>query len=619
MKIQKQTAKNYSLFLMVILVIVSFVMIVTAVALSLGRHKIDLTSQHRAAINPQTQKIVENLQSPVNVTVYMSDNLGSEYPELGLQSQFLLRLLERYRDLSNGKLSINIKKTEPFSLAEEEAKQAGIRAFPDSSGIDNLYFGAVFNNEKGENYTIPYFSVQRQNYTEYDISRILAKLSKFDKKIVAIAAFGANPNDWQFTKQLKNDYQVELINKETAVIPSAVKVLLVYNPQQVPTTFIYALDQYILRGGKVILLLDPYSEATVKKYPFTASYKNNLLPLLKNIGLEFNPDLVAGDKKLSTKERRNNQQDGDYAVWFDLPKKAVANQNVLTAGFLNFAFRTPGELVAHPKDTADYQLLFGTSDEGGTISADYVKYGSREIVNHNFQTDNKSHALAYWINGWFESLYEESIVAGTEMEAKLPPFIIASIEKASILVIADSDFLTDNSWNLAKYQDKSTVYDQVPGANNADFLLRAVDFMTGNISLVGLYPNYMINSDKSIGEQIYGNVFQTYAPAYKEKENQIAQLQNEFNEFKNSLHNNTVGMSLSKIQNLENYQRRIQQLQDELKFLEFQVKTANEQDVVKIILANTLFFPMILIFALWLGVKIYNRRQKQKILRLINE
>lgn len=619
MKIKVQTAKNSSLFLLIILVVLSFVMIVSASSLLLGRHKADITSLHRVTMNPQSVKIVENLESPVNITVYLSNNLGSEYPELGLQSQFLLRLLERYQSLSNGKLNIIIKNPEPFSLVEEEAKIAGIRQFPDSSGINNLYFGAVFSNERGQHYTIPYFSVQRQNYTEYDISRILGKLSQFQKKTIGIAAFGANPNQWQFTKQLRNDYNVEQINLETAVIPSAVKVLIVYNPQQVSNTFIYALDQYIMRGGKLILLVDPLSEETIRKHPVSASYKNKFVPFLKNLGINFNPDSVVGDKKLSIKERRNRQQDGNFVAWFDLPQNDAMKQNILTSGFLNFAFRTPGELSVTPKETADYIPLFTTTENGGTIAADYVKFNSRELVNNSFQSDSKPHALAYWVNGWFESLFEESIVAGTEAEFKLPPFIIGSIEKASILVIADTDFIADDTWNLAKYLDDSTVYDQIPGANNADFLLRTIDYMSGNQSLVGLHANYLINMDKSIAEQIYNRVFQNYAAAYQQKENEIAQLQTEFDSFKTSLHNNEIGMSLSKIQEIEGYQRRIQKLQDELKFLEFQVKTDNEHEVAKIIVLNTLAFPMLLIFCLWLGMKIYRHRQKQKALRLINE
>lgn len=619
MKLKNQTLKNYSLLLLIILVIVSFIMIVTAASLSIGRHKTDLTSLHRTRINPQTKKIVETLPLPVNVTVYISNNIGSEYPELGLHSQFLFRILERYQALSKGRLSINIKNIEPFSLAEEEAKIAGIRAFPDSNGIDNLYFGAVFNNEQGQSFTIPYFSVQRQNYTEYDISRILAKLGKFSKKTIGIVSFGSNQNDWQFTKQLKNDYNVKQITPDTAVIPASVKVLLVYNPQQINVGFLYALDQYIMRGGKLILLIDPLSEEIMKNNPSSVSYKNNLQPLLKNLGINFNPDIIVGDKKQISKERRNDGKNNNYALWFNLPQSVENERNKLTSGFFNYVFHTPGELLLDAKDTADYVPLFSTSEEGGTIAADYAKFGSREAVNNSFASDNKKHILGYWINGWFESLFDKSIVAGTKYESNLPPFIIGSIDKASIIVIADSDFLADNSWNLTSYKDKATVYDQVPGANNADFLLRAIDDMTGNANLVGLHPNYMINMDKTIGEQIYHRVFQKYATAYRDKEKQISQLQHEFDNFKTSLSNNEIGMSITKIQDIEIYQRRIQQLLEDLKYLEFQVKTANEQEVAKLIILNTLVFPLLLILGLWLGVKVYYYRQKQKTLRLINE
>lgn len=593
-------------------------MLVTASSVLFGRHKADMTSLHRMTMNPQSEKIVRNLTSPVNITVYQSENLGSEYPELGLQSQFLFRLLERYQALSDGKITINVKNPEPFSLAEEEARAAGIRAFPDNTGAENLYFGAFFNNEKGKSFTIPYFSIQRQNYTEYDISRILGKLGKFQKKTVGIASFGTDISGSQFGKQLKNDYNVENVNPQDPTISKNISVLLVYNPQQIPNSFIYALDQYIMRGGKVILLLDPYSEEAAAQNTSSVLQKNKLLPLLNKLGFSFNPNEVIGDRQLSVKERRSIRQDNNFVLWFDLPENNVA-KNVFTEGFLNFSFRTPGTIFAKDKGNAEYMPLFATSEAGGKVPADLAKFASREAVNNSFKSDGNKYVLGYFATGWFESLFEQSIVAGTEQENKLPPFLIGSIEPASILVVADSDFMADDTWNLAKYKENSTAYDQIPGANNADFLLRAVDIMSGNNDIAGLYPNYLINMDKSISEQIYNKVFENFASAYLEKENEIRALQDEFDSFKASLRTNEVGLSISKIQEMESYHRRLQKLQEELKFIEYRIKTANERKVAEIIIVNALLLPMLLILLLWISVRLYNRRQKQKILRLINE
>lgn len=618
MNAKVQIIKNGSLLILSALIMFSFVMLMTASSALFGRHKADITSLHRTAMNPQSEKIAKSLESLVNITVYQSENLSAEYPELGLQSQFLFRLLEKYQSLSDGKITINVKNPEPFSLAEDEAKAAGIRAFSDNTGSENLYFGAVFNNERGKSFTIPYFSIQRQNYTEYDISRILGKFGSFQKKTVGIAAFGVDINNWQFTKQLNNDYNVTAINPQDTAIPSNISVLLVYNPQQVPNSFIYALDQYIMRGGKLILLLDPYSEQAVANHPASSLYKNNLLPFLKRIGLQFNPEEVIGDKDLSSRNRRNILQDKDFALWFNIPQNKE-NENIFTKGFLNFSFRTPGALFAEEKENADYIPLFATTASGGTLAADFAKFASRESVNNSFKSSGKEYILGYWITGWFESLFEQSIIAGTQQEYKLPPFIISSIEPATILAIADSDFMADDTWNLAKYKDNSTVYDQIPGSNNADFLLRAIDIMSGNTNIAGLYPNYMINEDQSIGEQIYHNIFKNYATAYQEKENEIATLQNEQETLKTAMRSNEIGITISNIQDIENYHRRIQKLQEELKFMEYRIKTENEHKIAEIIVINAFLLPMMLIMLLWVGIKIYNRRQRQKILRLINE
>ena len=143
--------------------------------------------------------------------------------------------------------------------------------------------------------------------------------------------------------------------------------------------------------------------------------------------------------------------------------------------------------------------------------------------------------------------------------------------------------------------------------------------MSGNGDIAGLYPNYLINMDKSIGEQIYNLVFQNYAAAYQKKENEITELLNGLETFKASLRSNEVGLSISKIQEIENHHRQLLKLQEELKLIEYRIKTANERKAAEIIVVNALLAPMLLILLLWICIKIFKRRQKQKILRLINE
>lgn len=600
--------------------IVSFALIISASGLIFGRHKIDLTNFHRFTMNSQSQKIASELKSPVNITFYMSEGINNEYPSLAQHSQYIMRLLERYQSFANGNIRIEVKNPEPYSNVEKEALDNNIRPFSNKSGDSNMYFGATFINQKGEKYIIPYFSVQRQNYAEYDLSRIFAKLSNFRQSTVGIMSFATDVNeDWLFVKQIANDYNVIKVNKVISEIPAEVDVLLVFNPQNLSNLSKYALDQYILNGGRIILLVDPVSEVITKDNPASNLYKSGIEPLLSNLGLEFDHNTVIGDKRLSQKVKKSSQQKNDFVLNFELTADYMNQKTKLTNNLLKMSFSTPGALVEKAKNTAIYTPLFSTSEQGGYIDAHLARFAPKEIITNNFKANNQSYTLGYLVEGWFDSLYEKNILEGTEFELKMRPFIIGSIEKSYVMVIADTDFLDDSSWNETTYADFAVPTDFIPSANNSDFILQAIDYMSGNQNLVGLAPAYMYNMDRTLGEQLYNRIFPKYAEQYKILEQKQIDAENTLKTFNEDIRAQKIGFSIRSIKQLEVYNRNIQTIKNELKRLNYIIKTDQNHKVSQLIAYNMIVFPLALIFTLWFGVRIYKRHNKKKAQRLINE
>lgn len=612
--------KNYSLILLTLLIIIIFGLIVSTSGLIFGRNKTDFTNFHRYTMKPQSQKIASELKSPINITIYMSDNINNEYPSLSQHAQYIMRLLERYQTLGNGNIRIEIKNPTPYSGIEKEAQNNNIRPFTNKSGDENMYLGATFVNKKGEKYTIPYFSVQRQNYAEYDLSRILAKLSSFNQKTVGIMSFAAEINDdWLFVKQIANDYNIININNVTSEIPSEVDVLLVFNPQNLSPLSNYALDQYVLNGGKMIMLVDPFSEVIAKGNPSSSLYQSGIQPLLTNLGLEFDYDLVIGDKLLSQKEKKKSQKESNFVLNVDLTKDYINQNSPLTNDLFKLSFRSPGSLVEKAKGNAIYTPLFFTSKEGGSINAPLARFATPETITNNFQADNKSYVMGYLVEGWFDSLYERNILEGTEFEHKMKPFIIGSIEKSSIMVIADTDFLNDSSWNNTTYQDFAIATDFIPSANNSDFILQAIDYMSNNQNMIGLIPSHLYKTDLTMKEQLYNKIFPKYAKQYKALEQKLIEEENALKNYNQDIRTQKVSFSIHSIKQLEGLNRNIQTIKNELKKLDYIIKLEQEKKVNQLIFYNMIVFPFTLLILLLLGFKLYKRHNKKKVLRLINE
>ena len=612
-------AKNYKLFTLIILLLLSFALLQIGSGLVFGGHKKDFTSFHRYKDNAQSLENIKRLQYPVNVTLYMSENLGEEYPSLGAHSQYVLRTLEKFQSYAGGKINISIKNPQPYSTVEKEARRNAIRSFPNMTEDENMYFGASFINERGEKYTIPYFSVQRQNYAEYDLARIFAKLGGgFKKQTVGIVSF-VTPlkDDMLFLKLLRNDYDIVKIGKDDLEIPMDVDVLIAFNPQRVSPSMIYALDQYILRGGKLIILTDPYSELAVRQNPSGSLYKNGIEPILKNLGLRYDHETVVGDTLLSYDYKQI--KNGGNITHFELSPQYANTDLPFVSGILKLKFRSPGSLALNAKETAVYTPLFNTSEQGGTVNAPLARFASTESINAGFQSQQKPFVLGYLIEGWFESLFEENIIQGTPQARDMLPFIIGSIEKSQVIVIADTDFLDNGAWNDTSYDDQASVYDLIPAASNADFLLNAVDFLSGNSMMLGIAPNYLYNTDQSAGDQLYSRIFGKYAKQYNDLEKRLLQAQKRLERFNDDIRTQKISTSISNIKELEDLNRRILSIREELKHFEYILKMIQEDKIKTIIFHNTVTIPFIIILIVVVGTKIFNRRRRQKITRLINE
>ena len=271
------------------------------------------------------------------------------------------------------------------------------------------------------------------------------------------------------------------------------------------------------------------------------------------------------------------------------------------------------------KSTAEYSALFTTGEQGGTIDAEIAKFSEENIIKDTFQTDNKPHVIGYLIEGWFESLYNRNIYTGSKMEKLFRPFLLNSIKKSTILIIADSDFMADETWNMTTYQKDASVYDQIPSANNADFILSVIDYMSNNNELAKIKIKYLIDEEKNISEQIYSRIYKQYAPKYAQKRQEIIDLQKDLNAFQRELNDKSITMSLSKIQEVDSFNRRQQELKEDIKKMNYEMQKDCGNFLNMIIVYNLILYPFLILVIAYLGIKIFIYRHKQQNLRIFNE
>lgn len=602
-------------------------------ALLFSSHKGDFTDNGRYSLSPASRKIIAELNSPVYIRIYLSSALTKENPQYANYATFVLRFLKKYQDLAGtDKIRLEIKSPEPYSAAENEAKEQGMKPLLDNGGQSNLYFGAVFSNDLGESYAIPNFMQERSTYLENDISRILYKINSGDRPSVGLVSpqlplithqYGQAVPNWAIVAQLQNDYNVVELSAQTPQIPANIEALIVVNPQKLSPLFAYALDQYVIRGGKLLLILDAYGEKQAELFGTETAGVGDYNQLLNNWGISFDNQKVIGDLSLSELQLMNTpdgQQYKNYPFWMLLSEKQINRQHPLTAGLKQLRIKSPGSITLQEKaENIEITPLLATSAGAGSVESQILSLDDKNEIASRFQGEQKTYDLAVLIKGKFDSLFSDNPLKSSSLGTAMLSFLPHSVKESEIIVIADSDLIVAENWADTTNTVNNPVYGTLPVFNNGDFLLKSVDYLTGRHPVLGLNAKNATGSLRSVGENIYSRIFNAYAPEYNQRQSELQFKRMQLADIEQNLAAKKLSLTADVMKLIEQNRNETQQLQEKLKYIEYRIKQENANQLNAIIMLNLVFIPLILIFGLALTAFIIQRRHRRKVREMFNE
>ncbi|MEP6663852.1 MAG: GldG family protein, partial [Verrucomicrobiota bacterium] len=265
--------KNFQTILYSTVGVIALFLILLAfnVIAAAAKKRVDLTAEKAYTLSPGTKKILEKLDSRVTIRFYCSQ--GDEMPVFfKTYARRVEDLLGEYKQAGKGKIVIEKYNPTPDSDAEDSARLNGIDGQTIQNG-EKIYLGLVVSllDEKA---TLPFLTPDRERLLEYDISRAIAKVVTPKKTVVGVMSafpvFGqpANPmaqrmgqgggqEPWVFVSELKNDFDVKPVELTAGKIPDDITVLVVVHPRGITDAAQFAIDQFVLRGGKLVAFIDP--------------------------------------------------------------------------------------------------------------------------------------------------------------------------------------------------------------------------------------------------------------------------------------------------------------------------------------------------------------------------
>lgn len=623
--------KNYILALFAGLLFLSFVFVNIGGGLLFGRLKADLTDDGRYTLSAASCQIVSEINSHLYIRFYLSSAVSREYPALYQYSQTILRQLENYRRQNPKMIRIEIKDPEPYGKIAEEAQKQGLKSFLSADGRSEFYFGAVLGNDNGDRRVIKQFSPGRAGYLENDISRAIAALNNPLRAKIGIMSgnlpvseksYGGSQHEWAFLRLLRSEYDVVSISPQTAEIPYDIETLILINPRRLSPLFAYALDQYLLRGGRIILFADVYSEIEAEIYGMASENSGQINRLLKNWGAAINFAKIIGDRNLG-ETLISNSADGEklssFPIWLKLNGSTINTGIPFTEKLVSVRLHSAGGIDLQSVENVKVSPLFATTEKGGDIDVEVVKLHNRQDVSEQFAEKGHRFLSAVLLEGKSDSVYQRNPLEGTGFEQEMLPFLPTSIKEGKLLVIADSDILADSLWVNGEIGGDDGVYNLISYAQNGEFILRAVDYMTGAETTAALAGKNLNPEPMSISAKIYRQKLQPYLAEYEQNKRLLAEKEKLAAIWNKAVQNDDAGVNMAFIQKQEQNRKEIRELQKKIKKTEYLVRKEVAAQLDAIIWLNMAIIPGGFLLIVWLCRFFIIRRQRRLVREIINE
>lgn len=474
----------------------------------------DLTDGNVFTISDGTRQVLASLDEPVTVDVYFSKRLDEYAPSFSRYFERVQALLDRYGDLSGGKLQVTYLDPEPFSDAEDRAVAAGLQGRRLNAEGEVGYFGLVARNSTDNVEAIRLFAPERSAFLEYDITKIVNKLGNPKKHIVGVISglplqggkmpMGEQPMPpWLILEQMREFFDVKMLEEGLTEIPADIDVLMIAQPTDLTPKAAYAIDQYILRGGKALVLVDPMPESAYMTMVGKGGQDlTEMRKLLKSWGLDFDPKEAAVDIAHARRVKFGNSADSvtDFVAWLALDKRNIDEGDVLSAGIETLNLASPGFLKRIDGAGTKVSPLLHTSPEAMKVASKNVGVMANPVdLLHDYKPLGYPLALGARVTGTAQSAFpdgppqdkpekttQDNAVKdkGAAADAsKGAPGHIAS-GKVNVIVIADTDLMADQFW-----VDRREMFGQpvaVPTAHNAALIVGALENLSGNDALIAL-------------------------------------------------------------------------------------------------------------------------------------
>ena len=469
--------------------------------------RIDLTENNLYTISDGTRELLSSIDEPINLYLFFSDEEAGDLPYLRGYATRVRETLEEFARVSNGNIIVHNIDPAPFSEDEDRAAQFGLESVGLGSLTQSIYFGLAGTNSVGDQDRIPFLQPEKETFLEYDLAKIIYNLANPDKTVVGLLSgasmsAGFDPQTqqmtepWTITTQAQQLFEVRELALDVTEIDEDIGVLWIVHPRALTEPTLYAIDQFILGGGRALIFVDPFAEiemSTSDPATMAAGSPSSLAPLFEAWGIEFGLDNVVADDRYALQIGGGFGAPVRHIGLLGLDNAALNSDDIVTADLGSINLGTAGHFTIGENSEATLVPLLTSSAASSTMPTIQFQFLSDPAaLLDGFVATDESYVLAGRLEGPLSTAFPDgppAEEAAEGMDAASP--IVApstahlmSTENANVILVGDVDFLSDRLWVQRQNffgQQLATAF-----ANNGDFVINSLDNLSGSAALIGI-------------------------------------------------------------------------------------------------------------------------------------
>jgi len=468
--------------------------------------RMDLTEKKLYTLSNGSKKLLGQLENDVTLKFYFSESSAEMPRMLKLYANQVKDLLKEYAIAGKGRLAIEAYNTKPDSDAEEWAQRYGIEPQQTSMLGQPVYFGLAAVSGDNEQ-VIGALSPNTESTLEYDITRLITRVAWPDKPVIGVmsslSVLGTPPNPmmmqsgrppdqgWMAFQELRKDYTVREVSTEADTIDADIKALVVVHPKNLADATLFAIDQFVMRGGRLIVCVDPFSitdfessggqNAMMRQMGGAGQAGPSTLgKLFDEWGVRFNTSKIVADMRCATKLRGGNGGVEDNPAFLSLTSANMAQNDLLTAPLSQIMLPFAGALEDKTQAELTFTPMITTSTDSACLVDQMNARFGMSAMRAQLTPDNIQRVLAARLQGKFNSAYPDGKIES--VSNKVENVLISG--NSTVMIFGDSDFINDRFC----VQIRNSLFGRVaqPINNNLTLFANTVELFAGREELIGV-------------------------------------------------------------------------------------------------------------------------------------